>query len=81
MHTAEKIEGCARAPEFLFENFGSRGDIAPLIAIAAELVRRGYRCQLLANQHFEAEATQQGIGFYATTSQRTNSTQPQASLA
>jgi rhamnosyltransferase subunit B len=78
MDTGAERLSCARAPEFLFENVGSRGDIAPLIAVAAELVRRGYRC---ANQYFETEARRQGIGFCATTSQRTNSTEPQARLA
>ncbi|HKO90989.1 MAG TPA: glycosyltransferase, partial [Polyangiaceae bacterium] len=80
MHTTPKTL-CGRAPDFLFENVGSRGDIAPLIAVAAELVLRGYRCQLLANQHYETEARQRGIDFCATTSQRTNSTEPQAPLA
>lgn len=64
----------ARAPHFLFEGVGSRGDIAPLISIAGELARRGYRCRLLANEHFGAEATSRGITFSATTSWRVNYT-------
>jgi len=61
-----------RAPHFLFENIGSHGDILPLIGIAAELVRRGQRCQLLANEHFRAQAVARGIGFQAITTQRTH---------
>lgn len=61
-----------RAPEFLFENVGSHGDVMPLISIAAELVRRGHRCQLLANEHFRAEATARGVGFHATSRERTH---------
>jgi hypothetical protein len=55
-----------RAPEFLFENVGSHGDVIPLIGIAAELVRRGHRCQLLANEHFRAEAQQGELAFSRT---------------
>jgi rhamnosyltransferase subunit B len=61
-----------RGPDFLFENVGSHGDIMPLIAIAGELVRRGHRCQLLANEHFRAEATERGIGFFANAPERTH---------
>src|SRR6185295_17477374 len=61
-----------QAPDFLFENVGSHGDVMPLIAIAAELVRRGHRCQLLANEHFRAEAAARGIGFFANTAARTH---------
>src|SRR5262245_54193025 len=67
--------GSASAPQFLFENFGSRGDIAPLIAIAGELVRRGHRCQLLANERFRGEAERAGIRFWATSQWCINSTQ------
>jgi len=59
-----------KPPQFLFENFGSRGDVVPFINIASELVRRGYRCTLLANEHFEAEALAEGIHFRATSSDR-----------
>ena len=48
----------------------------PLIGIAAELVRRGYRCQLLANEHFRAEASARGIGFYAIAHERTHAEIP-----
>ena len=50
-------------------------------AFFGRALARGHRCQLLANQHFEAEARQRGIGFHSTTQQRTNSTQPQPHLS
>lgn len=59
-----------KAPQFLFENFGSRGDVIPFINIASEPVRRGYRCRLLANDHSAAEALAEGISFQGTTSAR-----------
>lgn len=61
-----------RAPDFLFENVGSHGDVMPLVHVAAELVRRGHRCQLLANEHFRGEATSRGIGFFANAHERTH---------
>jgi rhamnosyltransferase subunit B len=61
-----------RAPDFLFENVGSHGDVMPLMSVAAELVRRGHRCQLLANEHFRAEATACGIGFHSIAHERTH---------
>jgi len=61
-----------KAPDFLFENVGSHGDIMPLLSVAAELVRRGYRCQLLGNEHFRAEAGAYGVGFHASTLRRTH---------
>jgi len=67
-----------QAPDFLFENVGSHGDIMPLIGIADQLVQRGYRCQLLANEHFRGEATARGIGFFAHTPDRTHG-EPQGS--
>jgi len=65
-----------KAPEFVFSNVGSHGDIMPLIGIAAELVRRGRRCQLLANEHFRTEAGARGIGFFANSHQRTQDDAP-----
>lgn len=62
-----------RAAQFVFEGVGSRGDIVPLMSVAGELVRRGYACDLLANEHFRGEAQQLGIGFFATTTQLRNS--------
>lgn len=67
----------ARSPQFLFEGVGSRGDVVPLLSIAAEMVRRGYDCGLLANEHFRSEALGQGVAFTATTSRRRNFTGPE----
>lgn len=61
-----------QAPDFVFENVGSHGDVMPLLAIAGELVRRGHRCQLLANEHFRAEASARGVGFYSIAHERTH---------
>jgi rhamnosyltransferase subunit B len=72
MYTRQTLAAQRRAPDFLFENVGSHGDIMPLIAIAAELVSRGHRCQLLANEHFRTECTTRGIGFFANTPARTH---------
>src|SRR4051812_776415 len=74
MNTAQRkpLAAQRQAPDFLFENVGSHGDIMPLVVIAAELVRRGHRCQLLANEHFRTEATARGIGFFPNTRARTH---------
>ena len=61
-----------RAPEFLFENVGSHGDVMPFLNVAAELARRGRRCQLLANEHFRPLAEAHGVGFHAHTTARTH---------
>lgn len=72
MDTRQTLAVQRQAPDFLFENIGSHGDVMPLVAIAAELVRRGHRCQLLANEHFRTEATARGIGFFPNTPARTH---------
>ena len=69
------------APDFLFENVGSHGDLMPLISVAGELVRRGYRCQLLGNEHFRAAAAARGIGFFANTTARTHSAVPGSTVS
>lgn len=53
----------ARRRPFVFTATGTHGIVLPLIAIAAELVRRGYDCDLLANEPFRAVAKDQRIGF------------------
>lgn len=57
-------------PDFLFENHGSHGDIMPLLSIAAELVRRGFACQLLGNEHFRSKAVACGVDFHANAIER-----------
>lgn len=64
------------APEFLFENVGSHGDVMPFLHVAAELVRRGRRCQLVANEHFRAAALAHRVGFHAHTTSRTHGETP-----
>lgn len=54
-----------RPVRLIFEGTGSRGDVAPLLALAATLARRGYACQVLSNSGYEAEAKQAGIEFHA----------------
>jgi len=56
---------------FVFEAVGTRGDIAPLIAVGAELVRRGHTCYLLGPSAFAREATEQGLHFHTTTTRNT----------
>jgi rhamnosyltransferase subunit B len=70
-----------RAPDFLFENVGSHGDIMPLLSVAAELARRGHRCQLLANEHFRTDAIAQGLGFYANASERIHAAVPGSTVS
>jgi UDP:flavonoid glycosyltransferase YjiC (YdhE family) len=48
---------------FVFVATGTHGVILPLLAIAAELVRRGYPCQLLANEPFRRLADARGVAF------------------
>lgn len=50
------MNGSNRA-RFIFEGIGTRGDIAPLIAVGAELARRGHDCHLLADEAFASDAT------------------------
>ena len=63
--TATATHDCRAATRFVFSVCGTAGDAYPLIAIAAELVRRGYPCHLLANEPFETLAAAQGVGFTA----------------
>ena len=65
-----------RAPEFLFENVGSHGDVMPFLNVAAELARCGRCCQLLANEHFRPLAEAHGVGFHAHTTARTHGELP-----
>jgi len=51
---------------------GTRGDVLPLVALGAELVRRGYSCDLLSNAGYEALAARHGLSFRAVTVAQTN---------
>lgn len=52
---------------FVFETIGTRGDVAPLLAVAQELRRRGHAAALLAPTAFAAEAAELGIHFVPIT--------------
>lgn len=41
-------------PTFIFEAFGTRGDIAPLLGLAEQRGRRGHACQVIAPSFLRA---------------------------
>lgn len=55
----------------IFEATGSRGDVAPMLALASLLARRGHRCELLANSGYEAEAAAGGVQLTAIVERKT----------
>ncbi len=57
---------------FVFETIGTRGDVAPLLAVGRQMVQRGYDASLLAPSAFAAEAESQGVDFVPTTHQHLN---------
>jgi rhamnosyltransferase subunit B len=59
-------------PKVVFAGLGTKGDLFPLLGLGRELVRRGYRCDLLSNRGYEALAQAHGLGFRAVTVQQTN---------
>jgi len=54
---------------FVFESVGTRGDVAPLLAVAGELRRRGFGATLLAPSAFSTDAHDLGVDFVPTTDQ------------
>jgi len=62
----------ARKPLFILEGLGTSGDVLPLLALAAELRRRGHDCAVLANASFEARAADAGVSFTAVAPQQVN---------
>lgn len=52
---------------FVFETIGTRGDVAPLLALAHELRRRGHAASLLAPSAFASDARELGIDFVPIT--------------
>jgi rhamnosyltransferase subunit B len=54
------------APRLVFEGTGSRGDVAPVLALASRLARRGHRCHVLGNAGYEGEAARAGVELTAT---------------
>lgn len=51
---------------FCFMAFGSRGDIQPLVAVAAQLVKMGHRATLCTGARFRKMAEERGICFKET---------------
>lgn len=52
-----------------FESLGTHGDVAPLIAVAQELQRRGHSCELLTNEVFAPAALAAGLEVSAVSTQ------------
>ena len=51
------------ALQFVFSGTGTRGDLIPLLAIAAEMQRRGHDCRVLSNDPSGALARRFGVPF------------------
>lgn len=54
------------APKFVFSGTGTRGDLLPMLAIAAEMQRRGHECHVLANEPSGELAQKLGVPFTST---------------
>lgn len=52
--------------EIIFYALGTKGDVHPLIGVAAELVRRGYSVTFLSNEYFKPTIEEQGVSFFST---------------
>src|SRR5688572_27733867 len=59
-------------PKIVLAGIGTKGDLFPLVALGRELVRRGYRCDLLSNEGAEGYAHSAGLGYRAVTVAQTN---------
>jgi rhamnosyltransferase subunit B len=59
-------------PKVVLAGLGTKGDLFPLLGLGRELVRRGYVCDLLSNQGYEALAESHGLGFRAVTVPQVN---------
>jgi len=55
--------------DLIFESIGTTGDVAPLLAVARELQRRGHVCELLTNATHSAAATAAGVRMTAVAEQ------------
>ncbi len=62
----------SQAPKVVFCATGTKGDLFPVLALGRELVSRGYECELLANEGYEALARESGLAFHAVTVPQTN---------
>jgi rhamnosyltransferase subunit B len=54
------------APKFVFSGTGTRGDLIPMVAMAAEMQERGHACHVLANEPAGALARERGVPFTST---------------
>lgn len=59
-------------PKIVLAGIGTKGDLFPLLGLGRELTRRGYTCDVLSNQGYEALAAAHGLGFHAVTVPQTN---------
>jgi rhamnosyltransferase subunit B len=55
--------------DIIFESLGTVGDVAPIVAVAQELQRRGHTCELLTNEIFVADARRAGLRAQAVSTQ------------
>jgi rhamnosyltransferase subunit B len=60
------------APKFVFSGTGTRGDLAPMLAMAREMQRRGHACHVLANDPTGALAREHGVPFTSTAPTQSN---------
>jgi len=59
-------------PKIVLAGIGTKGDLFPLLGLGRELSRRGYVCDLVSNQGYEALADAHGLGFRAVTVAQVN---------
>ncbi len=60
------------APKLVFNGTGTRGDLLPMLAMAAEMQARGHACHVLGNDSVSALAGQLGVPFTAVAPAQTN---------
>lgn len=60
------------AQKLVFNGTGTRGDLLPMLAMAAEMQGRGHACHVLGNDSVEALARQLGVPFTAVAPAQTN---------
>lgn len=60
------------SPKFVFSGTGTRGDLIPMLAIAAEMQRRGHECHVLANEPSGELARKFGVPFTSTAAAQIN---------
>lgn len=58
--------------KFVFSGTGTRGDLLPMLAMAAEMQRRGHACHVLGNEGVEAVARELGVSYTPVAPAQTN---------